>query len=173
MNSNSIMLDYVKRQSGREDFQPEGVFPADPEEQEEFGKADQEYDGSLRLVNKPPNVLREMMASENDPKEVEAIRTALAAWDHMSPKGRGSPEAGEPGRGEPRVAVFASSIRDVARGGERVAWPSVMGAIGPDGRQTTGSPHTGGMFLGLDIIDYAALEEWQTEAPLPDEESWF
>jgi hypothetical protein len=181
MNGNSTVLDFVRRQAGREDFQPEGVFPADPEEQAEFGKADQEYDGGLRYVNIPPNVLRGMLESEVDPGEAEAIRTALMAWGKMSPKagvGTGVIVAGETETEEPRKAVMARSIMDVARGTERVSWPSVIGGMGEGIPASYGEPssgRSGGRFLGWDIIDYEALSEWQEAEPLPasEDEDWF
>jgi len=146
-------------------------FVYDPEEDEGWGKADQEYDGELRHVNKPPTVLRRMAASEPAEGEVAAIQAAMRAWAVMQPGMRGAGggvEAGSVDRGEPREAIMASSMMELASSAERVAWPSVGGTLSTDCPASGG----GGRFLGLDVIDYETLEEVAREHPLEDDD-WY
>jgi len=182
MSGRSAMLDLARRTVstvGARDFENElgavvddmvdaanGIeFVFDAEENNRLGKADQSYDGELRLVNKSPTELRRMLASERDPAERQAIETAMEAWSAMGGYGFGI-EAGYVDRGEPREAIVAGSLLEVASGAERVAWPSVRGRLSVD------APVAAEPDIDYDMFDYDMLREWASAEPLPDD-GWY
>ena len=131
---------------GRDVSEIEGEFV--PENQEP-NQPDQEYRGEFRFVNMGPQKLRQMLAKASTENR-EAINLALQAWGKLQPTAFA--EAGEPYRGEKRVAVVATSMRDLV---SRTAPVSQITAKKLSNRgimSDDGEPH----WLG--IFDFDALE---------------
>jgi len=87
----------------------EGEFAPDFHEP---NQPDQEYRGEFRFVNAGPQKLREMIAKIS-PADLQAAQLALKAWGKMSSPMFGT-EMGEPYRGEPRQAIVAKSMSELA-----------------------------------------------------------
>jgi len=87
----------------------EGEFAPDSQEP---NQPDQEYRGEFRFVNLGPQKLRQMLAKA-PANDREAVNLALQAWNRLQPASMGGTEAGEPYRGEKRVAMVAKSIREL------------------------------------------------------------
>jgi len=133
MSDNDSMLDLARRTcQDAEECNPTGEFPRPNEEG--FGKADDTYNGEYRYVNLGPAKIRAMLKEETDPDEVKALRTAMAYWASKAPARSGGNEGGEPYRGEPREAIHAESMSDLAKDVKPVehVYPGDLGAI-PDG----------------------------------------
>ena len=69
-----------------------------------------EYNEEFRYVNLGPAKVRELMATEQDPKELKALEITRQYW---AMKSKGGIEMGEPYRGEEREAVKVDKMADL------------------------------------------------------------
>jgi hypothetical protein len=164
------MLDYVKSSMGHEDYEAEGVFEQDPDVQAEWQEpVSQEYGGEFRYINLGPAKVAKMMESIGsmaDPGEREALQVAHRYWGMKKGYSAKPEDLGWVHRGEPREAVRAASMRELASGGNRVSHVSVMGSLrksGPPGGSSGGEP---GELLG--IIDFDWLTQEMPAEPMDE-----
>jgi hypothetical protein len=151
----------------------EGIeFAYDPEAAKGYGKAHQEHDtDEWRHVNKPPTVLRRMLATETDPSERTAIKLAMRRWGCKS-EAEIAAVAAPMDRGEPKVARMVENLREAATGNDRDTHVGVRGTMSVDKPQT-GAVGEGGGFLDLGIFDFEWLMRSMRSDPLPVEDGWY
>ena len=126
------VLDLARQVIGGTDqvFTEEGQINEEDERlwQETLAKA-RDYNGEFRYVNKSPTELKRLLETETRPEELEAIELALRYWRSQDPLP--GTTAGEPYRGEPKVAITADSISALARDRNPVEFvPESIGQMG-------------------------------------------
>ena len=148
-------------------------FVYDPETDKGYGKAQQEHGDEWRHVNKPPTVLRRMLATEEDPEERSAIELAMKRWGCPSEDVLDA-VAAKPYKGESRVAKQVKSLSECLSDGHRASHVEVRGSIDYTGRQSMddGSTGEGGRFLDLGLFDFEYLMREMQSDPLPVE-GWY
>jgi hypothetical protein len=131
----------------------------------EDGVADQDYGGEFRYVNKSPQELRRLLASETDPVERDAIEWTLLVFQvkgWAAGNDAKATTAGEPYRGEPKVAASPDSIREMVEGrqpvdqilvGDGLRRDSLDAGFVADGR---GIPEAAKSGDGLGMVEGAA-----------------
>lgn len=114
--NNSSMLELARStcEDADEDYDPTGeFFPDEPDE--EFGKANQEYNGEYRFTSKNPQWVKDMYENiSEDSPDAEAIKLAYDSWRKMGAYSSGiDMESGEPYRGEEVEAKVYESISEM------------------------------------------------------------
>lgn len=122
----SVMLDYARGACGREDYEPEGEYIPEPEEEEDDPQA---YGGEFRYVNMGPTKVRRLLKTEKDPVERKAMEVASQFWGPpMTPP----EDMGWVHRGEPREAIVATSMSELGRAVQPVQHVFLQGALTVD-----------------------------------------
>lgn len=163
------MLDLVRRTCddarGLDSF--EGVYEPDPDQVAAWENQEaEEYGGEFRFVNVPPTRLAHMVEMDNNPDDQKAMEVALTFWRGQG----GGAEAGEPYRGEPREAIVATSMRELAAAVSPVSHVFLGGTLRAGGMPSMGEPVGHGEYRDLGVIDWGLL---MSMGPLPDDEDWF
>ena len=173
------MLDLVRRTCdgarGMPDF--EGVYEPDPEQVKAWQEQEaEEYGGELRYVNLGPQEVIRRLEAEADPGERAALQAAEQYWQRAGGyASSGWTEAGSVFRGEPREAVFATSMSELAEAVSPVAHIGVMGALGAGGIPTMSEPTTPENYVDRGTIDWDFLLGCGA-APTPDpltDDDWY
>lgn len=156
----SAMLDYVKGRFGRQDYEVEGEFIPEPQEEPE----PYEYNGEFRYVNLGPAKVRRLLETEKDPRELQALETARRYWAMKSPMEFDPSNMGWVHRGEPRQAIQAESMAQLASEVKPVQHIFLQGAL------TTEAPYGGtqkNWELGS-IIDFDSLVGMAPNEPMDE-----
>ena len=148
----------------------EGVYEPDPEQVQEWQEREAEtYGGELRFVNLGPQEVKRRLEAGADPKEITALETAYSYWQGAGGYA-GSMEAGSVFRGEPREAVHANSMQELAAAVTPVSHVTVMGGLRAGGIPSMSDPVKTGEYRDTGIIDWGHL---LGQEPLPETEDWF
>lgn len=119
------MMDLARKSAGKLDADFTGVFEPDPEAVKAWATPlSQDDNGEFRHFNKSPQELKELLDQEQDPDEVAAIEKALQFWGanngFTDPNDSRATQAGEPYRGEPKIADTPKSIKAMVEGRQPV-----------------------------------------------------
>jgi hypothetical protein len=114
----------------------DGEFHPDPEQVAAWEDATgvrPEYGDELRYVNCGPTKIRQLLATETDPREREALERAYKAWQGISPMEFDPDNMGWVHRGEPREANH-TTLQDIRANVAPVRWEmESMGSLGAAG----------------------------------------
>jgi len=174
MSQRSSMLDLVRRTCddahGMPDF--EGVYEPDPEHVKAWEEPLSRDAGDKgKFVNLGPARVKALLRTATNPDDVAALQVAFGYWQKNGGYAANSDELGWVDRGEPRQAVMASSMAELAAAVEPVEHVTVSGSLVAGGMPSVGGP---GSFRGLDVIDYGMLMQWGEASPLPEtDDDWF
>jgi len=173
----SSMLDLVRRTCdgarGMPDF--DGVYEPDPERVREWQEREaEEYGGELRYVNLGPQEVLRRLGAESDPGEIAALRTAEEYWQKAGGYAvSGWTEAGSVFRGEPREAIHATSMQELAQAVTPVEHVTVVGELGAGGISKMSEPSTPDNYVDRGTIDWDLLLGCgQAPEPVGDDD-WF
>lgn len=170
------MLDLVRRTCdgarGMPDF--EGVYEPDPEQVREWQEREAEgYGGELRYVNLGPQEVLRRLEAESDPREKAALQAAEQYWQRAGGYASGAMEAGSVFRGEPREAVRAGSMRELADAVSPVAHVAVLGGLGAGGVPRMSEPTTPDNYVDRGTIDWDFLLGCGRPPEPEGEDDWF
>ena len=133
----------------------DGEFHPDPEQVaawEDASGVRPEYGDELRYVNCGPTKIRNLLATETDPREREALERAYKAWQGISPMAFDPDSMGWVHQGEPREAIH-TTMQDMHANLDPVRWEmESMGSLSAKGngpRMPSGSGLPGEESLSL------------------------
>lgn len=114
----------------------DGEFHPDPEQVaawEDASGVRPEYGDELRYVNCGPTKIRNLLATETDPREREALERAYKAWQGMAPMAFDPDSMGWVHRGEPREDI-RTTLQDIHANLDPVRWEmESMGSLSAQG----------------------------------------
>ena len=116
------MSEMIKKCFPNELFDVEGTYYQDADKDAWRGDEEYRYSGEWKYFNWTPKKIEAQLKVQEDPKEFEYLRNALAWWR----RGSGAMEAGEPYRGEQVEAKTIFDMRELISGERDIHWQSNM-----------------------------------------------
>jgi len=138
MSDHSKVLDLARKCSDGTDqvFEEDGKLDeVEDREWHELLAQAQEYHGEYRYANKTPQELRRLLETETNQDERDALEWTLMAfqakgWAAGDPDDPKATKAGEPYRGETKVAITSESISVLAKDRNPVKYVESVGQMG-------------------------------------------
>ena len=177
MSQRSSMLELVRRTCDDALDMPdfEGVYEPEPEQVRAWQEREAEtYGGELRYVNLGPQEVIRRLEAESDPVEKVALQAAERYWQRAGGyAASGYTEAGSVFRSEPREAVYANSMSELAQAVAPVSHVTVMGVLGAGGIPTMSEPTTPGNYVDRGVIDWDFLLGHGSVPEPQTDDDWF
>jgi len=177
------MLDLVRRTGGQgrsvqTDYDEElnaipPVFEVDfgeDEAQAEHLKPPEPYGGQFRFCSLNPEEVRRRLASNTNPADQEALEVAEGYWRGAGAYAANPEDLGHVYRGEPREAIQALSMAELAASVSPVAAIIPGASLRAGGIPSVGDPVGPGDYRDSGIVDWDLLLGM---GPLPQTEDWF
>lgn len=142
----------------------DGEYIPDPEQvaawEEEAGVRPQ-YGNELRYVNCGPTKIRNLLETETDPRERQALEQAYKAWQGIAPMQHDPASMGWVHRGEPREANH-TTLQEMAANVDPVPYEYDMGKLSAKGSGSRSVPGPNGE------LDMGLFEELELDRSAED-----